>query len=239
MVAKNSQSLGGLSPESEEVRPAGRSPAPWPPLSSKFIHLTQAEPLPRLPEATASELSKGGAAEPEALPGAALLRPFYRLGAGEAGGPCCGWRASRGSRQGSAAEAPPHRSWRRGAAARRAPFPRPPRVLGGASGGAPAGPVYPAGRRRRLPGQAQPATARGAAGGGHGEGGAGALPPRPLARSQKAARRGPPCARTRERERAGPRRRRCGSPSLPQWGWAAERAGRGKGQAPPPLWAME
>lgn len=42
----------------------------------------------------------------------------------------------------------------------------------------------------------------------------------------------------RERERAGPRRcrccRRCGSGSLPQWGWAAERAGRGKGQAPPP-----
>lgn len=58
---------------------------------------------------------------------------------------------------------------------------------------------------------------------------------------RKAARPGPPCARTGERERAGPRRRRrrCGSPSLPQWGWAAERAGRGKGQAPPPRWAME
>lgn len=147
------------------------------------------DPPPHLPKPAASDLIKGGAGEPEALPGAALLRPFYRLGAGEAGGPRCGWRAgrpagqaSRGSRKGSAGEAPPRRSWRRGAAARRAPFPRPPRVLGGASGGVPARPVSPAGRHRQLLGQARLATARGVAGGGRGEGGAGALPPLPPAR---------------------------------------------------------
>lgn len=55
--------------------------------SRKFIHfrLPDPPPPPHLPKAAASRLIEGGAGESEALPGTALLRPFYRLGAGVAG----------------------------------------------------------------------------------------------------------------------------------------------------------
>ncbi|CAN8204612.1 unnamed protein product [Coccothraustes coccothraustes] len=137
---------------------------------------------PRLPKAAASRLMEEGAGEPEVRRGAALLRPFYRPGAGKAGG-------SRGGR--ASARAGQRRSRSRAAAARSEPSPS--RALGGACGGVAARPACPDGRQRaRL----RPLAG---AGGGRAEGGAGALPPLPPAR-------GPEGSAARQRERAGPRR---------------------------------
>lgn len=212
----------------EQGRPAGPRPAHWAPCLLK-VHSFYAVRSTSSPPKSCRLRSDRGERRPETLPGAALLRPFYRLGGRRR--PRSAWgRTSQGS-----GEAPPRRSWRRGAAAQRAPLPRPPLRLGGASGGAPARPVSLAGRHRRLQGRARPASARGAAAGGQGEGGAGAPPPPLLspARGRKAARPGQPCAPCGRR--AGPRhRRRCGSGSLPQWGWVsggARRPGEGPGPA--------
>lgn len=141
------------------------------------------EPPPRLLKAAASRLIGKRAGEAEVLRGAALLRPFYRPGAGKAGGPRGGRGAGRAGRRCSGS---------RGAAARCAPCPRPPALRG---------------RVRRGPGQARLPNGRqrarlqplGGAGGGRAEGGAGALPPLPPAR-------GPEGSAARQRERAGPRR---------------------------------
>lgn len=109
-------------------------------------------------------LSDRGERGPEPLPGAALLRPFYRPGAGVRRRP----RSARGRASQGSGEAPPRRSWRRGAAAQRAPLPRPPPRLGGASGGAPARPVS---LRRAPPAAAGPGPAGIGAGGCDGRAG--------------------------------------------------------------------
>lgn len=112
------------------------------------------EPPPRLPKAAASRLMEEGAGEPEILRGAALLRPFYRPGAGSAGGPRGGRAAGRAGQR---------RSRSGGAALLPSPF----RATGAACGGVPARPG--------------PVRALGGAGGGRAEGGAGELPPLPPA----------------------------------------------------------
>lgn len=161
------------------------------------------EPAPRLPKAAAARLMEEGAGEPEVLRGATLLRPFYRPGAGSAGGPRGGRAAGRAGQR---------RSRSGGAALLPSPF----RATGAACGGVPARPgcsrsgVPAAGalreerascRRFLLRGGRK--AARPGSGRGPGLGGSAAVAGQP--------------------------------PSLPQWG----RAGRGKGRAPPPRWAME
>lgn len=206
--------------------------------SRKFIHfrLPDPPPPPHLPKAAASRLIEGGAGESEALPGTALLRPFYRLGAGVAG------RASPGRVGGG------------GGLGREALVRRPGRAVHGGEGRqrsahrflvlpvrSEAPPAEP------RPGPSPPPGAIGGCRARPGRRPLGGLLVAAAVREERARCRrfllhgGRKAARPGERERAGPRRRRrrCGSPSLPQWGWAAERAGRGKGQAPPPLWAME
>lgn len=165
----------------------------------------------RRPPLRVAGRTPGGAGQPGGLGGEALVRPRRAVHGGEG--------RQRGAHRflvlPVCSEAPPAES-------RPGPSP-PPRAIGGCwarPGRQPLGGLLVAGRVREERARCRRFLLHG---------------------GRKAARPGPPCARTGERERAGPRRRRrrCGSPSLPQWGWAAERAGRGKGQAPPPLWAME
>lgn len=147
----------------EQGKPAGPRPAHWAPCFLK-VHSFYAVRSTSSPPKSCRLLSDRGERGPEPLPGAALLRPFYRPGAGVRRRP----RSARGRASQGSGEAPPRRSWRRGAAAQRAPLPRPPPRLGGASGGAPARPVS---LRRAPPAAAGPGPAGIGAGGCDGRAG--------------------------------------------------------------------
>lgn len=204
------------------------------PASWKFIHFTQSDPPPHLQKAAASDLI-GGSADPRR----------YRAQ------PCCGHFIAWGDAGGPA---PP------GDGRARVPG-RPRRAVHGGEGrqrsahrflvlpfGSEAPPAEP------RPG---PSPSLGAIGGcraGPGRHPRGGLRRAGRVREERARRRRRCCLLRGAGRQRGPgsrARRAGGGPGLgiaaaagqaafrSGGGWAAERAGRGKGQAPPPRWAME